>query len=84
MKAIPAVIKTWRQAPQSRVSVIVHTEGEPTEYVERIQGMGIDVIRIFRLTRTVAAQGAAQDILDLLDETWVVKIEPDQPVSIMS
>ena len=83
MKANPEWIEQWQKAPQARVSVIIHTENDPRQYVETAQEKGLAITHAFRLTRTLAANGPAQIVLDLLHASWVTKIEPDQKITTM-
>jgi hypothetical protein len=83
MKAKPEWIKQWEKTPQARVSVIIHTEGNPKQYVETAQEKGLLITHTFRLTKTIAASGPAQIVLDLLQAAWVTKIEPDQKITTM-
>jgi len=83
MKAKPEWIEQWQKAPQAQVSVIIHTEGDPKQYVETAQQKGLSITHAFRLTKTIAANGLAQIVLDLLQAAWVTKIEPDQKITTM-
>lgn|GEM_PF-2184194 len=83
MKAKPEWIETWQTAPQATVAAIVHVDGDPQLYVPQLERTGLSVTRAFRLTQTVAVNGPAQCLLDLLPLPWIVKIEPDQTITIM-
>ena len=84
MKASPDLIRQWQQVPQAQVCVIVHVQGDPRQYVGAIGRLGLSVIRAFRLTNTIAAHGLACCALDLLNESWVRKVEPDQTITTMA
>lgn len=81
MKAKPEWIEQLQKAPQARVSIIIHTKADPRQYVEAAQEKGLSITYAFRLTRTIAANGPAQTVLDLLCAPWVTKIEPDQKIT---
>jgi hypothetical protein len=82
MKAGPDLVERWRRDPRSKVAVIVHVRDAPVQYVEGLRKAGLSVTRMFRLTKTIAAQGLAGDVLDLLDMPWVEKVELDQTITI--
>jgi hypothetical protein len=84
MKASAESVQAWLQDPQAQVSVIVHVDGLPSQYVEALNGVGLSVVRTFRLTNTIATKGPAGAVMDLLKEPWVVKIEPDRRITTMS
>jgi len=83
MKASAESLRVWRQDPQAQVSVIVHVDGATDQYVETLGGLGMSVVRAFRLTNTIAAKGLARCVLDLLEKPWVEKVEPDQKITTM-
>ena len=83
MKASAALVQAWQADPQTQVSVIVHTEGFAEQYGETMADLGMTVGRVFRLTNTIAARGLAFQILDLLEQPWVRKIELDQQITTM-
>jgi len=70
--------------PDQSVALIVRTEGDPTPYLSRLAELGLQVGHQFRLVPGVSVTGQAAAALSLLDETWVVKIEEDRPVTTMS
>ena len=82
MKAGPELVERWRRNPHSKVTVIVHVRDAPAQHVEALRELGLSVTRTFRLTKTMAAQGLASDVLDLLDMPWVEKVELDQTITI--
>ena len=84
MKAATELLGAWRDAPETCVSVIVHVSGPPGQHVDALAARGISVGRVFRLTSTVAASGPAARMLDLLQEPWVHKIEPDRQITTMT
>jgi len=69
--------------PEAEFRLIVKTEGEPGQYLARLQTLGIEVRRKFRLTRSLAITAKAAAALRLADEAWVEKIEEDQIVRTM-
>jgi hypothetical protein len=84
VKADTDLIEAWRASPQAEVAVIVHIDGAPEEYRTALTDLGIQVGRVFRLTRTVSARGLARSVLDLLQEPWVQKVELDQKITTMT
>jgi hypothetical protein len=83
MKANPEWIEQWQTAPHAEISVIIHTENDPRQYVQAAEAKGLSVIHVFSLTKTIAVRGFTQVILDLLEESWVTKIEPDRKITTM-
>lgn len=72
-----------RADPEAEFRLIVKTEGEPGQYLARLQALGIEVRRKFGLTRSLAITARAAAALQLADEAWVEKIEEDQIVRTM-
>ena len=84
VKKIDAELLTrLRAEPEAEFRLIVKTEGEPGQYLTRLQALGIAVRRKFRLTRSLAITARADTALQLADEAWVEKIEEDQIVRTM-
>ena len=83
MKASPDLIQLWQADPQAQVAVIVHVDGDPGKYVAAVEQRTLSVARTFRLTHTIAASGRACGVLELLDQSWVTKVELDQEITIM-
>lgn len=76
------LLERLRADPEAEFKLIVKTEGEPDQYLARLQALGIEVRRTFRLTRSLAITARADAALQLADEAWVEKIEEDQIVRI--
>jgi hypothetical protein len=83
VKASSDLVQVWRADPQAQVAVIVHVDGDPGQYVAAIEQRTLSVARTFRLTHTIAAYGPACGVLELLDQSWVTKVELDQKVTTM-
>ena len=83
MKANPEWIKVWQTDLQANIAVIIHVDGDPQQYTTRLGEWGMSVVRAFRLTQTIAANGPAHCVLDLLDAPWIAKIELDQKITTM-
>jgi len=83
VKASPDLIQVWQASPQAQVAVIVHVDGDPGQYVAAIEQRRLAVARTFRLTHTIAASGLACGVLELLDQSWVTKVELDQKITTM-
>ena len=83
MKVTADLLGAWKSDPEAQLSVIVHVSGPPVQYVDALKAHGVSVARVFRLTSTVAATGPTCRMLDLLEEPWVDKIEPDRRVTTM-
>jgi hypothetical protein len=84
MQVSPDLLQVLQEQPQAEIAVIVHFDGDPKEYAPEIERLGMSVTRTFRLTHTAAARGLARDVLSLLDQPWVVRIEADQTMRTMT
>jgi hypothetical protein len=69
--------------PGQSVALIVRTRGDPTPHLSRLEQLGLQVGRQFKLLPSVSVTGLAGAALKLLDEGWVEKIEEDRPVRTM-
>jgi hypothetical protein len=83
MKASSDLLRALREQLQAQVAVIVHVDGDPTQYGAALEQLGMSVVRTFRLTNTVATRGLARDVLALLDQPWVTRVELDQTITTM-
>jgi hypothetical protein len=84
MKKVDAeLLKRLRADPEAEFRLIVKAEGEPGQYLARLQAWDIEVRRKFKLTRSLAITARAEAALQLADEAWVEKIEEDQIVRTM-
>lgn len=77
------LLERLKADPEAEFKLIVRTEGEPGQYLTRLQALGIEVRHKFRLTRSLAITARADAALQLADEAWVEKIEKDQIVRTM-
>jgi hypothetical protein len=68
-------------APDQTVSLIVRTDGDPAPHLARLRELGMKVKRQFKLLPGVSVTGRAAAALSLPDETWILKIEEDRPVT---
>jgi hypothetical protein len=81
MKVDPELEQTLKRAPQTDVAVIAHVQGDPAQYTSAIEALELAVVRVFRLTNTLALRGPARCVLQLADQSWVSKIESDQRIT---
>lgn len=77
------LLERLKADPEAGFRLIVKTEGEPGQYLNRLQALGIEVRRTFKLTKSLAITARADAALQLADEAWVEKIEKDQIVRTM-
>ena len=63
--------------------LIVRTNGDATPHLPWLAAAGLQVRQQFKLAPGVALSGAGQDVLKLLEQTWVLSIELDAPVKTM-
>jgi hypothetical protein len=84
MKTSSDLLQVLKQGSQAEVAVIVHVDGDPAQYTFALEQQGLSIVRTFRLTNTIAARGLARDVLSLLDQPWVTKVERDQTITTMA
>ena len=84
MKKVDAeLLERLKADPKAEFRLILKTEGEPGQYLTRLQGLGVEIRHKFKLTRSLAITATADAALQLADEAWVEKIEKDQIVRTM-
>ncbi len=75
---------TWehslRTRPEAEVDVIVRTTSPPPDDPATWEERGLHLRTTFTLVPGVAVTGPAREVLKLLDEPWVIRIEPDREV----
>lgn len=69
--------------PDVRVAAIVRFLELKTDYVVATETVGLTVSRQLRLINGLAVEGAASCLLSLAYESWVLRVEPDEPVHTM-
>ncbi len=60
--------------------VILRVRGNPEAYVESLEQMGVQVIRVFRVIPALLVEIPEEMIPRLAREPWVERVEPDRPV----
>jgi len=79
----PALRRQLEASPQALVRVIVRTEGDAEAHHSEAEALGLHVHRVFRLMPGLAVEGAAEAVLRLADQSWVISIEVDRAVHTM-
>jgi len=69
--------------PDERIAAIVRCLELNTEYVAETEAVGLIVSRELRLISGLAVEGAASSLLVLARASWVLRVEPDEPVHTM-
>jgi hypothetical protein len=72
-----------RANPDDEVDLIVRTKGDASSHLSWLASAGLQVKQQYRLTPGVAVSGSGQAALQLLNQDWVLSIEPDAPVTTM-
>ena len=72
--------QTLRAQPDAEVHAIVRTTSPPPDDPAEWQQRGLRLRHTFTLMPGVAVSGPARAVLKLLDEPWVVRVEPDREV----
>lgn len=83
VKISPELVQQLRTNPADHVDLIVRTQGDVTSHLDWLNNAGLQVKQQFRLVPGVAVRGSGQAALQLLDQAWVLSVEPDAPVSTM-
>ena len=79
----PDYLKILQIDPEQSVSVIIRTHNAPQSNAEQLANLGLTLTQTFSLVQGLATIGPAKGVIALLDEPWVISIEPDQPVHTM-
>lgn len=66
--------------PEANVVAIVRCQELHPDYVAAAEIAGLAVERQLRLIRGLAVKGCARDLLKLSEESWVLRVEPDESV----
>lgn len=79
-KFAPGFEASLRRQPRRIVAAIVRCDRLDPAYWPEAEALGLSVGRQLRLIRAIAVEGPAAALLKLAEITWVLGIEPDQPV----
>ncbi|RME45158.1 MAG: hypothetical protein D6791_11410 [Chloroflexi bacterium] len=82
-KLDPALKKRLEAEPTQRLDVIVRTVDDPRTRAAQVIAHGLSIRHTYSLIKALAATGLGVSILQLADEPWVEKIEPDEEVRTM-
>lgn len=74
---------TLKAAGDQPVDLIIRTDGKPAQYTTAVAQSGVAVRQTFNLLPGLAVTAPASAILRLVDEAWIVSIEPDRAVHTM-
>lgn len=69
--------------PDERIAAIVRCLELNAEYVAATEALGLTVCRELRLISGLAVEGAACSLLTLAQASWVLRVEPDEPIHTM-
>ena len=75
-----ATRQAWSANPREWVDLIIHVSGDVAERAATLEARGCKVTRTFRLTRTLGIRCTGKMALEILEQPWVSKVEPDSPV----
>jgi hypothetical protein len=82
-KIDPDLEQQLRANLDDEVDLIVRTKGDVSPHLSWLASAGLRVKQQYRLTPGVAVSGSGQAALQLLNQDWVLSIEPDAPVTTM-
>lgn len=83
MRVEAQLLEKLKADPEAEFNLIIGVKEDPAESASRLSAMGVEVRRIFSLTKTVAIRGKAAACLALANEPWVKSIEEDKKVHTM-
>lgn len=83
VKIVPELEQQLRTNPDEEIDLIVRTKGDASPHLSWLASAGLRVKQQFKLTPGVAVTCSGQDALQLLNQDWVLSIEPDAPVTTM-
>ena len=69
--------------PEAHVVAIVRCQALRPDYVSAAENAGLVVERELRLIRGLVVRGCAKGLLKLSEESWVLRVEPDESVHTM-
>ena len=84
MKADSGLVQHLASMPDAEFQVLVRVADRAALYQTAVSEHGLTVERVFRLTRTIAARGSGERVLELLGESWVERVELDREVKAMT
>lgn len=73
-------LEALQAEPEADIAAIVRCDRLEPDYEAETEAAGLVIKRRLRLVHGLAVQGRAADLLGLASASWVVRIEPDQPV----
>lgn len=79
-KVEPSVRRAWLQHGSESVDLIIRVKGDVRQRTSALAERGVRIKRQFRLTSSLSVRCTGEVALALLDEPWVMQIEPDRPV----
>lgn len=80
----PKLEQRLHDMPNRAVDLVVRTEGDPTPHLDWLAANDIEVRQVYKLSPGVAVSCPGRDALKLLEQTWVVSVELDAPVSALN
>ena len=79
-KLVSTLRKEWLEHPEESVDLIVHVSGDVHQRGEALTARGVNVRRHFALISALGVRCKGKAALGLLDISWIIRVEPDQPV----
>jgi len=79
----PDYLSFLQANPDEQVDAILRCSYVDAALCQEVEDAGMVVTRQFRLITGMAVQGRACDLVALADASWVLRVEPDQPVHTM-
>jgi hypothetical protein len=87
-KSMPAIKleleQQLRRSPDQSVDLIIRTAGDATPHLEWLAAAGLRVSQQYRLVPGVALSGRGRDALKLLTQDWVLSVEVEGTMQVMS
>ncbi|HZQ06021.1 MAG TPA: hypothetical protein VFD70_05535 [Anaerolineae bacterium] len=80
----PMLVEQATANPDGTFRVIVRVDGDMNERAEQLAAGGFEITRPLRLVHGFAATTKGANLANVINQDWVVSIEPDQPVHTMN
>ena len=79
-KMVSTLRKAWLEHPEESIDLIVHVSGNVRQRGAALAARGVKVRRHFGLIGALGIRCKGETALGLLDISWIIRVEPDQPV----
>ncbi len=82
-KITPELEQQLKSMPSRTAHLIVRTADNADTHLDWVKSVGLEVKQVYKLSPGMAVAGPGEAALKLLDQPWVVSIEPDAEIKAM-